>query len=823
MNNKNIRIALLIIFIPTVLVIFFLTLKDDLIAWTGCCTPSSEFTGVVWDGCCVSGGNVCCSPQDAINSGCEGVIPCENCCGNGTLDAGEECDGDLGNCGANKFCNDDCECEQKEDPCVLCDLAQCPNPPLSDTVSPYILDDFYSCTDSESCPNPRIHYRDCYEVPTNQPDVYFTLHPETNDPTTRGFQSLTHTGAGIEDDEVNEPVRMRAIFIDPDNPTNPSDIETLYIWFSTGTRPPYSPRYIDLDNNSGQAARTAANTSYGFLMHKEGGSWVPYVPSLIGSPSGDKWVRAAYVDNEFSIKGANGTTLVNIYINSVGEAPRGFPVMGQEVDFNIFFNTNNPVPDGLYNIFGMANKTFGFTPYDNYEPYVNGITYPDVAAVIHDIWGPEEIRYYNQWVDTVNDWNVDLHSPSITSYTYEVTGQTKITFSWTITDNLALYGIVGNLYIDENFKDVEEFDTTVSSGGTIDVNTPYTPHVLLPENIPGHLQNDYLFRILGNDGTGSTTIDVNGNRHGIIYLYLTGFDRGGNLTASDYISFDLRDWMATQGGLLFSREGIDVTSRTIDEDLWDPVALINKFNPITVDVSSELETDSVEGFPTAPDKSDVIDTYMVRPYVITDLESYYTILRNSFERKKSGLLLHKLNENTSLLVGNLVGNNSPNIRYLDKTSGDLTVGTTYSPFVCNGKGVFFVSENLIINGKILNGNTTPNRDACIFVVKGNVIVKEGANSSPSTIGYDPLNAYILADGTFIIEAEKVTKPIPDGLYVGGGIHSLDGLTLYRYLKLDHRLQFPVFVVDHHSKYGVFAGQIFGSQVNMQKVEVGIKP
>ena len=510
--------------------------------------------------------------------------------------------------------------------------------------------------------------------------------------------------------------------------------------------------------------------------------------------------------------------MVDIQLNrAIRTVARGFPVVGLEIDFNVFFHTTNPVDDGKYNIFGMANKTFGFTPYDNYDAY------PEVKEVIGDYYAPEEIRDYNKWYLTTWDWYVDLHIPTINSFEVSVVDKTNLRFSWTLTDNLELYGIVGNLYRSEEFEDIQPFDVTVTSDGTKDLNTPFTPLVKESDDIVGHLTDDkYLFKIIGNDGTGYATLDVNNNRKGIIYMYLTGFDKGGNITSSNYIEFDLRDWMATQGGLLFSRDGIDITSRTLDQvNLWSAKAFINQFNPITADVSSELEADSQNLTPVAPDKSEDIASYMVRPYDVTDLQSYYSILKNSFEKKKSSLLLHTIPSSTPLLTGNLVNDGSTNIRYLDK-DGNLEVGTPTAPFNCNGKGVFFVSGNLTINGKILNANA--NKDACIFVVHGNVEVLGGANATTDgVVQYDPLNAYILADGTFIIQNEPVTKEINDGLYVGGGIHTLGGITLNRYLNLGDRLQYPAFVVDHHSKYGVFAGQIFGTQVNIQKVEVGIKP
>ncbi|KKP66294.1 MAG: hypothetical protein UR61_C0001G0012 [candidate division WS6 bacterium GW2011_GWE1_34_7] len=814
---KNFASVLIIITGSIIISVF--GVKD---VFANCCGAPPN--GFWFNGCCYAGGSACCTTSAHW---CDGDEPCDSpsCveCGDGVVNGDEECERDA-DCIGQEYCTNDCECKpdaddddgDDDDPIPVCDrctLPLCPNPPLSNTVSSYAILNFVSCTDSGECTPPTDHFGDCYEVPTTPPDVYFEILPE-DDPTTYGFESETHTGAGIEDNEVNEPIRMRARFIDPDNISSPSDIETMYVWFSKSTSTPNTPKYIDLNNNSGQAAKTATYAAFGFLMHKEGGTWVPYVPSILGSSAGDKWVRAAYTDNTFTIKGPSGLPLVNIHINRI--RANGWPAVAQEIDFNVYFQTNNPVQDGLYNIFGMANKTFGFTPYDNYDAY------PEVKEVIGDYYAPEEIRDYNKWYLTSSDWNVDLHNPSINSFVVSVVDKTNLRFTWTLTDNLALYGIVGNLYRSEEFEDIQPFDVTISSDGTKDINTPFTPLVQESGDIVGHLTDDkYLFRIIGNDGTGYATLDVNDNRKGIIYMHITGFDKGGNVV-SDYIEFDLRDWMATQGGLLFSRNGIDITSRTLEDvNLWNTKALINKFNPITADVSSELVADSTLVAPTAPDKSNVIDSYMVRPYNVTDLQSYYSILKNSFEKKKSSLQLRTIPSATTTLTGNLVNDASLNIRYLDKT-GDLTVGTPSLNFNCNGKGVFFVSGNLTINGRILNANA--NKDACIFVVGGNVVVLGGANVSGNTaIQYDPLNAYILTDGTFIIQNEAVDKTINDGLYVGGGIHTLGGLTLNRYLNLGDRLQYPAFLVDHHSKYGVFAGQIFGTQVNIQKVEVGIKP
>ncbi|MDY0096987.1 MAG: hypothetical protein RBS01_01380 [Candidatus Dojkabacteria bacterium] len=788
--NKNVKTIIkefLIVLFVTIIPFLFISSAS---AWEGCCKPSTstEYSGIydtVTD-CCYSyeDNDECCTAGDADESGCNTIIPCPSC--------DDDDDGD-----------DD---DDDDEVCNRCTLKECPNPPLSDNGEEiYKFKDFYSCQDSGTCTD--WHYRDCFEQPSNKPTVSLTVYPNSLK-TTYGFVSTTHTGAGKGDDSVNEPIRMIGRYTD----SSAGEIEALYVWFSNTATMPTTPKYVDLNGDSGQAAKTASKTQYGFMMHKEGTSWKPYVPSIVGSSAGDKWVKAPYSGNQFSIKGPDGQTMVNVTI--LGVRTEGSSIV---LEFNVSFNTVNPVQDGIYNIFMMGNDVFGFTPYDNYDAY------PEVKNKIGDYWAPELIRYFDQWIDSNRDWNIDLNAPSFSNFDVSVSGKTKLEFTWDIRDNLALYGIVGNLYIDDNFKNVQPFTTTVLSGGTVNVTSPYTPHTIESSKV-GHLETDYLFKILGTDGTGTASIDVGSNREGFIYLYVTGFDRGGNVTASSYLSFDLRDWMATQGGLLYSKDGIDVTSRVLEDaylSLWNPISYIRNFDEKTSDISSELVGDLLPVDPLAPKKSTETESYMVRPYRVKDISSYYSLLKNAFERKEKSINTSQLPQGTSLLTGLLVTNSSTNIRVLDRT-GNLTVGTPATPFTCNGKGIFFVSGNLTINGSILNSNA--NKDACIFVVRGEVIVMPGAHvSGLSQIQYDPINAYILTDKGFTINEETATFPTTDGLYVGGGIHSLEGVTLNRYLKLADRLLFPAFVVDHHSKYGIFAGELFGTQVNLQKVEVGLKP
>ena len=64
----------------------------------------------------------------------------------------------------------------------------------------------------------------------------------------------------------------------------------------------------------------------------------------------------------------------------------------------------------------------------------------------------------------------------------------------------------------------------------------------------------------------------------------------------------------------------------------------------------------------------------------------------------------------------------------------------------------------------------------------------------------------------------------NGLYISGGIHSILKMVIFgRSLKVADRLRFPALVVNHHSKYGMLAGRIFGNEAIIQSTEVGLKP
>jgi len=762
MNKGMIYFKILLFSLITIFTIFFFAKSVE--AWTGCCSPSSQWTGTWWNGCCYSGGteNDCCSLGNAEDSGCNTLIPCTNCVSG-------------------------------DPPCEECDPGNCPAPLTNTGDSAYKLVDYMSCENSESCDNDT-NYADCYEVPSVQPSSSIQIYP-TGTPTQLGCTSNTHTGV-----EVNNPIRMVSTHTDPDGA---NDIEAIYIWLKIDGVAPATPQYIDLDSSSGQAGRTYTRNSYGFMMHREGANWVPYIPSLVGGGN-DKWIKATYSDGRFTIKGPSSQDMVSVQVNGINQS-------GNSVNFDFSLDFRNiqevnRVIDGSYNIFVMANDVFGFTPYDNYGP---GVTR------IGDYFNMEQIRFYLNWTDSNRDWIKDFTLPVVNSITTEVTGPTKIKFSWNIGDLLGIFGLVGNVYLSSEVTEAENITQTVlTSNGNKTVVNPYLPQQQ-GNSVIGHMTNGYIARSVNIGGTsvnGNIEMNVGGNREGSLFYHITPFDNACNYDQS-YSLYNLEDWIITYGGLMYSSTGVDFAVKNVeDPNLWNPVSLLNKISPTRADLSTELYGTGLSN-PTALSKSNTTKSFSISPFKAYRAIDFYREVKSTFERREVGIAnIQRLNPNTPSLTGSL---GAGGIKVLDR-NGNLTIGDA-NPFVCNGKGIFFVSGNLVINNEILNSNYS--HDACIFVVGGDVVINPGVNSSGGTLGYDELNAYILTNGNVTINTDSAF----DGLYISGGIQSLGGFIIDRYLGLNYRNTHPLLVVNHHSKYGIFSSTLMGNPIDMVKVEVGFKP
>lgn len=751
-------------------------------------------------------------------------------------------------------CGEDGEPTNPCDPCTPVCKA-----PLTgtDKQNIYKVPNAFSCTDSEpaGCTGAQTRYIDCYEVPSPQPVPALFIHPEKYE-TSLGFTSNTHTGGGsystTKDDTVNDfmpysasryslddnTFYMQATFTDTDQ-----KIEMMYVWFSQSDTAPITPKTIDLDNNIIPGSYgTNSKKDFGFALNYKDSQWTPYVPAIsgAGNEATDWWKKASSyktvdtVDGKtvFSLPGKNGNVIANIVIYSINVENDGKKVT---LKFGVSFKDKvspynllaNHANEGKYNIWLMANDKFGFTPYDN---YVNPPDPKSVVNAIHKKWVTKErIRFYDQWKDSGLDWKLNFDNPGIL-LTFEPAGKTTLKVSWDFYPDLdypnEFNKLVFNIYKNQElYIQPIGISNFVLNGGTLDSReNPFTVKTISDSgDILGHInytKNRYVFSVSGGSGDGSVILDLHDAGAGFLDFYITAFDEGGNLASSGSSQFDLRDWMTTEGGLLYSQAiGFSVPDFTSEPVGWTSKGVLPSY--LHADLSTELIGIKSAGILSAPIQSPDTKGYMIRPYTAKNVDGYYSTLKGLFDRRKSSI--SNLTEiKTSVLSGSLSGAfglSSSSIGYVVTSS--LTVNNY---FLCDGKAVLFVSGDLTLNGNIRNSNT--DKDACIFVVGGQVTINEGGKSSVGSMQYDKINGYILADGAVNIVKEAYTAPsILDGLYVNGGIHSLssDGVQMKRALTLEDKLRYPVFVVKNHSKYGVLARTLFGGSLVVQKTEVGIKP
>lgn len=794
----------------------------------------------------------CCGPYYTI---CDGPV-----CGNGVKEDGEDCDpsGSICTDGGQGICTSTCKC------CVQCTL-QCPVP-LNDyaptavphPLSEYTYEDIATCQDGANCSEPRDHSMDCYEVPSPQPTASLIIHPE-NVSTYLGFNSNTHTGGGlyetvalgVKDNTVNDfyPYSserypdsnnlfyMEATFTDVDNP-----IESTYVWFNKSGIKPITPMYIDLNNDTTPLRYGTQNKEeFGFLLHHNLGVWTPYIPAISGDGdnTGDLWKQASngyseQIDEKtvISIPGPTGI-IAKVLIESVTYSDNGKKVI---IRFSISFKDSNTSllsnrpNEGNYKIWLMGNDTFGFTPYDNYEDKED-----IVKTAIHNRWiTNERIRYYDQWNNTSQSWNLNFDVPSIEKFslTPSESSSAQVIMDWGFAPDPELpdefSNIVINLYKSEGLN-IDPILISVNDNGgatAVDVNNNFVPEENGNSNdIVGSLietSNHYLLKITGGSGDGSATLTLNNVGQGLLYFTMTVFDKGGNVTSNSNYPLDLRDWLITQGGLLYSNS-IDINVDHGDmPDGWDTKNLLSNILHNNADISTEMIGIRSNALPTTPSKSEYTNSFMIRPFNIEDPNSgYYTSLLERFNRKRRFIQGLENLGNIGSISGSLSSYGEDGILETEiavvEREGNFTVSDTFN---CNRQGVFFVNGNLTINGKITNGNV--NKDACIFVVSGEVAIGEGTDFAGTQLEYDQVNAYILSDGKIVIENDVTDF---NGLYISGGIHSLSnpGVVFQRSLKVADRLRFPALVVNHHSKYGMLAGRLFGHEITVQSTEVGLKP
>jgi len=543
-----------------------------------------------------------------------------------------------------------------------------------------------------------------------------------------------------------------------------------------------------------------------------------------------------------------------------------------------------------YNVRLMGLDKFSFTPYDNYAiDYGSYWTskyerYPDTN--LSHYWAPNYLRYkesQNQlyardWspIKVQWQWGIDRVPPSVSTHIETLPDKGLIKFEWTASDTDAnthsnLYAIVGNIYYSrtEKYEMKVSVDPLTEGVDILDEYDGLDNNRFVPQDqqgVIGRLNDDApdvpMFIVhsdmSSNSHSGIIYIDPGGNREGPLDVYLTVFDDAGNI-GNCRSTMVLDDWFVTDGGLAYSASGTKYVSKVLGSstDWISPSRVLPPVNygsgesliPSKADLSSEMWSNDSSLNDLIASKVALSKAYSIDSHVGHSIGvaqgGYYGYLQENYEKNKktipTGELVELDNDDLETITGIRPFNNfAPSNRLTDYCgtskyclidyTGILNVNqgnafTMNQGFRCDGQSVIFVDGDLNINPNIDNSGEI-NQNACIFVVSGNVNIKEGRNSSAfGSFRYDSVNAYILADGEVTIEHEssKDVDEIFDGVYINGGIHSLAGFNqVERYLQFIDRLQYPAVAIDYHPKYGVTAETFFGKPARIQRIEVAYR-
>jgi len=750
--------------------------------------------------------------------------------------------------------------------CPSC-LKQCPSPLTNTGSSNLILNDFRECTNDCNVKPPE-DQDDCYEILSDQPTESLVINGSSAQPNDFGFLSLTHTGDNKNiprQGDLNDPLSpIKIVATYSDTTDGADDIEGMFVWFreeqyagGLGT-----PVYI----SDIAEPKASANNNWGFMLRKNGtADWEPYVPSYQGENV--FWAKAIYTTllgyRVFYISGPNAKQMVEVTILNQPKKEGDNVTM----EFSLRFSDSNgvlyndPVAEGKYNIYLMGLDKFSFTPYDNYDiDYRNfwseGFKYHGEDD-LSPFWQDNQLRYKEEvqdyardWSYTGQTWTIDRMGPYIETFTFGTPKENKLEVHWNVSDDRSLYAVVGNIYttagslgrpIELSFNDdnpdnqIHIYDP--GSIMTFHYPNPFIPSSVTEANDIGKIDGDWAFKVgpdsFASSSTHSIYIDVGENTTGLFEIHLTVFDDAGNFSTSK-ISINIADWFATAGGLAYSAEGTYFSTKdfvvTTEESPLpypskNPGLLLGKS-----DYSSELWAEKNNEDPVPLVRSNETRSYNITRYLGYKLtKGYYEDLKLAYEGNKRNFKSNELEEvfpESPILSGSLNGicNNEPYCMF--EYTGDLEVK---GDAICDNRSVIFVGGNLTIDTPLKNtsDNQLSNKNGCMFVVKGNVTVKKGANMSSSSLGYDIIHGYILAGGIITIDDERPKEGIIDGIYINGGLSSSYkedvGIIINRYLRVEEKLTYPVLVIDYHPKYGVIAEKFFGRRSTIKAVEIGVKP
>ena len=611
-----------------------------------------------------------------------------------------------------------------------------------------------------------------------------------------GYTSNDHSGT-----ELNNLVQLTAIYSDPDGAT---DIQAAYVWWSPESNKDNFETPIKIDTT--KTPKTDYKDNWGFMVTKNNSVYVPYITS-----TEKLWIPIQPVGGIYkipsTISGQNMVELSNI----------SFTANGSQVQLQglLKFLENDKVKTEQYNLWGMANDTYGFTAYQT----------------------GGNIKDNDIWQDSGTNWTIDMVQPAQPVITTSTGENQIINLSFTVTDNepdttvtddLLSYVRVDACYSGDgtpqplsvsggNTNYILESCDSVGSFSSIDINDdPDLIHSTTP--IP-----------ILNTSTFSTTnpleVNIGSNNTGSITFYVTAMDKSGNYNQS-HTTYKLNDWVVVENGLVFGATGVSSPTRLLETDSWSGTTSNIIENGFLIEDNLDLTNQvllggksSTLGFLQELVRSSENLSFKVSNFPGVPITSIYSELMDIYNAKKTDSP-ELFDEQHYTAFGDVLSESCDTSKYCVISSDtDIVIP---EDFTCNGHGLITSGGNITITPDFIN-NT--NSDACILLANGNITIKPGSTDTEN-VHYDLLQAFLIAGNNIIIEED----PSEDGLIVEGGLiafgnesSNLSNILNSRTISWGYRNSYPVIAVNNNAKYGLLSRDIFGSQVEIFRLEIGFKP
>ena len=470
-----------------------------------------------------------------------------------------------------------------------------------------------------------------------------------------------------------------------------------------------------------------------------------------------------------------------------------------EFKIDLKFPENSPI-DGTYTLWTGMTDTLSYLKIGAIET----IDHRSTKKIPEQTW---TFDFFNPVVSNLN----------VASYNQEGLERQLINLTWNSDDsnnpNNSGSGIPRNHTVVNVAKLKESKSISLEGGIPEERITPYSS--LVPAQI-GLLGDSIVSGwIHPKEGNGGRSIDINigENDKGTFVFYITAYDNACNRSQIDKESVDLNKWIATKGGLFYSKGAISFSIKNIDgnDDNLGTELIFTHDNQETFFGS----INDIRTFPEEKKNPAIAKNIRNR---INERTLYNKLTSNLKERMEWG----ELGEIKAHSLDNIICED-PDGCYLRLEDQTLPNNIIYS-----GKIVIYSEGDIRMGDKI--EPTEPNEDVMYIFSEGNITMRGEQNSTSISLAVDSIDAFLVAKGKITIErGTQNDLDAQDQVRVTGGIAAFGlspdlstAISLQRSLGTLN-LTKPSLIVDYHPKYSVESKRFFGSWYRIYKSELGLKP